>query len=334
MQIEYEGRNSISNLDDIDCGKTLIFVQSRMQKRFEQIFNRYFSKNNIIYSQISPNPKFEEISLALDSVDISDGFKTIIAFGGGSVIDFAKAYKFYAKSYLPLIAIPTTAGTGSECTQFAVVYKNGVKTSLDESSILPNICIVDPQFLDVCPQYTKACCAMDTYCQAIESYWARKATTQSKKYAIQAISICSKYLVNAVNSNDDKALDKMMEASHLAGKAINISRTTASHALSYGISQMFDIPHGHAVALTIANLFEFNLKAIDNLDLLLSTIGIKKSEVKIYFKNLMNVINLDCKVIPHHQDVLENLVKTVNIDRLNNNIVPLCSNDIFSLFKV
>ena len=110
------------------------------------------------------------------------------------------------------------------------------------------------------PKYLKACTAFDAYCQAIESYWAVKSTPISRKYARKAIEICRDNIVNYINTNDSIYAGKMAQASNLAGKAINISRTTAAHAMSYSITSKYGIPHGHAVALNIGKLMEYNKK--------------------------------------------------------------------------
>ena len=257
--MEFVGRGVVRHLSQQIKGCVLVFTQNGVYKLFKDTLLPQLENVNVtFYTEISPNPKREEIKIAQDVLK-NKKFDTIIAFGGGSVIDFAKAFRFYDERDIPLIAMPTTAGTGSQATQFAVVYINNQKTSLDSPKILPNITIADSQWVENAPIYTKASCAMDAYCQAIESFWAKAATTESRKYAIAAIELCRDNLIKAVNTNDAEANEKMVLAAHLAGKAINISRTTAAHALSYKITSKYGIPHGHAVALNIAGLFEQNI---------------------------------------------------------------------------
>ena len=150
-----------------------------------------------------------------------------------------------------------------------MVYVKGKKTSLDDNGLLPEITILDSPFVETTPRYLKACSAIDTYCQAIESYFAKKATEESRDYALQALSLCKNYMEDAVCSNE-----KMPMASHLSGKAINISRTTVAHALSYDITERYGIPHGHAVFLSIMGLLKKNLPYIRAPFLLLKAMGV------------------------------------------------------------
>ena len=248
----------------------------------------------------------------------------ILAFGGGSVIDFAKLYKYFSQSPAPLLAIPTTAGTGSEATQFAVVYADGVKQSIDDVSILPTYSIIDSQFLLGSPQYLKACSSIDAFCQAIESF----CTKQSRDYAIQSIILSRDHLVNFVNSDQRKAHDMMSHAAHLAGKAINISRTTAPHALSYTFTSLYDVPHGHAVALSLAQVFEANLRIDEETcqDIrgvqfvkeqmlhILSILNI--DDFSAYWNDLMKSIRLS---MDYSRFRTELIVGGVNKERLKNN---------------
>ena len=324
--MEFVGRNSIEKLSGIVNGQVLLFTQ-------ENIYNIFKDKlalvNPIIYTKISENPKREEIQQAEDTIK-GDNFDSIVAFGGGSVIDFAKAFRFYTKRNVPLIAIPSTAGTGSQATQFAVVYVNHEKTSLDDKSIKPDHVIVDSQFVEHAPHYLKACCAMDAYCQAIESFWAKQATPESQKYALEAVKLCHEYLEKAVNTFDPVINEKMALAAHLAGKAINISRTTAAHALSYKITSLYGIPHGHAVALNIAELFVYNAKSC-NVDSILDILQIDKIGIIPYFDNLMARIGLETCLEKLGITDVDAIVDSVNVERLKNNPTALTKDDLRSI---
>lgn len=332
MQQEYIGRKSVDNIAHLKGKHNLVFIQKRMQARFDKFFSQYINADDcVLYNEITPNPKYEDILKAVALYSGND-FDTIIAIGGGSVIDFAKGFKFYAKKNSTLIAIPTTSGSGSEATQFAVIYKDGKKTSLDDPSVLPNISIVDSQLTENSPSYLKACCAMDAYCQAIESYWAKKATDESRAYALDAISIISEVIVDAVNTNSLVSNESMAKAAHLAGKAINISRTTAAHALSYKITQLYGIPHGHAVALSIAGLFSLNLTYIQNIDLLLSAMKTKKENVIEDLHHVMKAIGLEYRISELGIKEVSQIASSVNIERLHNNPKLLSISDLENIF--
>ena len=340
-QIDFCYRGAIENLSKIlkeeHAKNVLIFTGRKSFKNIKSIIEKELLRLNIhYYNDFSINPKKDEVDIAIKN--LNNDFDIIIAIGGGSVMDFAKAFRYYLKSDKKLIAIPTTAGTGAESTQFAVIYIDGIKHSLDEKSILPDYAIVDSQFVENNPKYLKACTAMDAYCHAIESYWAVKSTTLSRIYAKEAIILCRDNIVQYVKSNDKIASGNMMSASHIAGKAINISRTTAAHAMSYTITSEYGIPHGHAVALSIGQLFEFNQKVnklnytdkrgvefvkkiMKELSDLIST---KPAE---YFDNLLENIGLEYQFSKLNINGIELFIKAVNQERLNNNPVNLEIND-------
>ena len=327
------GRNSTNNLSKIlkeeNAKKLLVFTGKKSFDVIKPIIEKELADCNITYyNNFSTNPKKEEIDVAIKELD--NNFDIIIAIGGGSVIDFAKAYRYYTKP-LKLIAIPTTCGTGSEATQFAVIYVEGVKHSLDEPSILPDYAIIDSQFVENNPKYLKACTAMDAFCQAIESFWAVKSTEESRNYAKQAIQLCKENIVEYVNSNNPDVAGKMALASNLAGKAINISRTTAAHALSYKITSEYGIPHGHAVALSIKKLFEINCKTEDDYAKDLNKLFDFSADK--YFENLFKNIELEMNFEKLNIKDIDLIINSVNIDRLKNNPKQLNREDLKHILK-
>ena len=262
-QIEFCGLGAVKELSKIikieKVKKVLVFTGKKSFENIKPVVEKELNGCEIAYyNDFSVNPKKEEIDIALKK--INPDFDIITAVGGGSVIDFAKGFRYYLKTDKKLVAIPTTSGTGSEATQFSVIYVDGVKTSLDDKSILPDYSIVDSEFVENNPKYLKACTAMDAFCHAIESFWSVKSTPLSREYAKQAMLLCRDNLAEYVNGKDKDFAENMMRAANLAGKAINISRTTAAHALSYTITSKYGLPHGHAVALSMADLFSSNLK--------------------------------------------------------------------------
>ena len=302
-KVEYIYKGAIENLQKYK-DKPLVFTG---KKSFELIED--YVKSALIspyfYNDFSTNPKIEEIEKAIGVIDFKPNF--IIAIGGGSVIDFAKIYRFKKALDVPLIAVPTTCGTGSEATQFAVYYENQKKQSLDDVKILPDVAIVDSGLVEKNPKYLKACTSLDAYCQAIESYFACKSTKESREYARLAMELCKDNIIPYVQNGDDKSSFNMAKASNLAGKAINISRTTAAHAMSYSITTKYKIPHGHAVALNIGNLLEYN-KDVDEKTLndqrgvdfvksrikeIYELIGIKNA--KAYFDDLFEKLEIENK---------------------------------------
>lgn len=340
-QVEFCYRGAIQNLSEIlksnNAKRVLVFRGKKSYESIKTTITPHLKGMTVTYySDFSTNPKKEELDIAIKKLGTK--YDMIIAIGGGSVMDFAKAYRYYSMgchsdksihNWIKLIAIPTTSGTGAESTQFSVLYVNGVKTSLDDSYILPDYAIVDSQFCKNNPKYLKASTAMDAYCQAIESYWAMNANSESREYAREAILLCKNNIEDYVNSDNDNAADKISLASHLAGKAINISRTTASHAISYKITSDYGIPHGHAVALTIAQLFDKNIQC-GKFDELKELVTDKPFD---YFNNLFNNIGLEYDFDKLGIKNIDEIVGNVNIERLSNNPIKLSKDDLYGLMR-
>lgn len=217
------------------------------------------------FSDFSPNPSIED---AYKGAKRLNEYKpdVIVAIGGGSVIDMAKLVRYFADQVLiPLVAIPTTAGTGAETTQFAVCYENGRKVSIDRADLKPEYSILVPELTMKNNSYLTACTGFDALAQSIESYWNINATSESVVYAEDAISYLSCGLPNLFKRselplNEYERREQILIGAHLAGKAINITRTTAPHALSYVLTSKYGYPHGHAVALTFPYFFEKNVR--------------------------------------------------------------------------
>ena len=330
---EFAYRGAIENLSKIltleNVKKALVFTGKQSFENINSLITKQFDMCDVMYfNDFSTNPNDNDLVKAIKRIDFK--YDIIISIGGGSVIDFSKAFKHQKKDKVKTIAIPTTCGTGSESTQFAVLYKNNEKYSLDEPSLLPEYVILDSQFVENSPRYLKACTAMDAYCQGIESYWAKKATNTSKEYAIKCIILCRDNIVKYVNSTDINSASNMMTAANLSGKAINISKTTASHALSYKFTTLYGIPHGHAVALTIPYLFDLNTK-IEELNLLKELITDNPIN---YFHELYNDIGLEYNFEKLHITDINKIIKGVNVERLKNNPINLTEKDLMKLLGV
>lgn len=233
------------------------------------------SFTNARITDIEPNPTIEAVEAAC-VIHAETGPDLIIAVGGGSVIDLAKGVGALAPQTrpprdivldggrgidhpgVPLVAIPTTAGTGSETTHFAVVYVDGRKYSLSHEFVRPDHVILDPTLTYTLPPAITAATGLDALSQAIESYWSVHSSELSTGYAASAMDLASKHLSEAVHHPDAESRLGMCEASHLAGRAIDITTTTAPHALSYTLTSEFGVPHGTAVALTLGAVLEHN----------------------------------------------------------------------------
>ncbi len=173
------------------------------------------------FGNFTPNPDTKELDEALKLFG-SRRFDAIVAIGGGSAMDIAKCIKFSIGD-IPLLAMPTTAGSGSEATTFAVIYKNGIKQSIESNKIIPDIVYFDSSVLRTLPLYQKKSTILDALCHCIESYWSVNSTDESKVYAKEGMKLILSN-IEAYISGDDDANPVLQKASYLAGMAINISK--------------------------------------------------------------------------------------------------------------
>ena len=377
MQTEFIGKNSLKNIkkiiSNLDAKKILLVTGKGSYKKSgsEEKLIQYLGDAVIKrFFDFEPNPNIKDV---LVGINIISSFKPdlIIAVGGGSVIDIAKLINIFAvhvakekeiyefvnesssvkQAGLPLIAIPTTSGTGSEATHFAVVYIGNKKYSFAHEHVLPNFSIIDPSLSYSNPAYIKACSGFDALSQAIESFWAVGSTEESRSYSREAIKIILSSIEMAVLESDKKSMDRMSLAANLAGKAINISKTTAAHAVSYPITKFLGIPHGHAVALTLGSFFVINshysesqlndsrgIQYFDNISKeLLNLFDCSESEqVSQRLNQIMANIGLEAnlKSIFSKKNIDYELIKKeINLERLNNNPVKVNSSQIENLFK-
>ena len=315
------------------------------------------------YQNVTANPVISDIErvvrlIANDKVDM------IVAIGGGSVLDTAKLVSITARNPaamsspgidgifepgIPLVAIPTTAGTGSEATHFATYYENGIKHSLAHASLRPDYAIVDPLLTYSLPPLETAHTGFDALSQAIESWWAVGATEESQGYAARSMQLALGALRDAVVDPTPGARSDMATAAWLAGQAIDISRTTAPHALSYVLTADFGVPHGQAVALTLCAFLEFNAcpggrpindprgaaylaNTMRRLVLLMGHNSV--SEAARALRLLMGDIGLASSLPSLGIDdrrVVARLVENVNVERLGNNPVKLDEQDLTAI---
>ena len=220
------------------------------------------------------NPQKGDVLRILQEIETVE-FSVIIAIGGGSVMDVAKLIKCFRTAphtidavlhegqkpspcECPLYVVPTTAGSGAEATHFAVVYDDGVKFSVAHEELLPTEFWLAPELLGSLPKHVAAAAAMDALSQGIESYWSIHSTEDTKKLSKLAIQHVWRAMSDAVIEKSPSALEELAIGANLAGQAINQTKTTAPHSVSYALTAHFGIPHGHAVMLTLPSFFEFN----------------------------------------------------------------------------
>ncbi len=354
----YIGQGSISNLSGIlklHSGKKVFLVtgKSSYEKSGAQQIMESLLKGTpyFRFSDFEENPKLEDVEKGIALFN-KENCELTIAIGGGSAIDIAKlinslymvqenleetirANRLDQKPF-PFVAIPTTAGTGSEATHFAVMYINGENYAFAHKYILPEYVIVDSQLTYSTPAYLTACTGADAFCQALESMWATGGNTESKEYAEKAIQLVWNNLEEAVVNNDHASKDAIIEGAYWAGKAINISKTTASHTLSYKMTSLFDIPHGHAVALTLVHVmkvnYEYAKKDIQRILRLINAENLSAGVAKI--EKFWERIGLSMKL--SQLGIEENQISKLsncNIEKLKNNPALLTKEYIENLFR-
>lgn len=305
------------------------------------------------FTDFTSNPLYEDVCKGVD-LYINEGCDAIVAIGGGSAIDVAKCIKLFCKmdkseNYLhqdkrdtgiPLIAIPSTAGTGSESTRYAVIYYQGDKQSISHPSIVPDYAFLVPGLLKELPTYQKKCTLLDALCQAIESWWSVNSTDESKEYSKTAIKLVMDNWEEYIFDNSDIAAEYIMEASNYSGRAINITATTAAHAMSYKITSLYKVPHGYAVAVCLPAVWEYMLKHTEEcVDLrgeeyLKNTFNEISDAISLAtFNDMFDRMDMKMPISRSREAELDILSKSVNPVRLKNNPVRLTEETLRALYE-
>lgn len=229
----------------------------------------------VVFNGFTPNPTYEDVCTGAQLFR-REQCDVVLAVGGGSALDVAKCIKLYhsmdaGENYLKqavvpndteMIAVPTTAGTGSESTRYAVIYYQGEKQSVADDSILPRYVVLNARLLDTLPEYHRKTTMLDALCHGIESLWSVNSTQESRGYSEKAIRMIlenmDEYLKNTTAGNH-----AMLLASNYGGQAINITQTTAGHAMCYKLTSLYGISHGHAAALCLPKIWNYMLGHMD-----------------------------------------------------------------------
>lgn len=258
-------------------GHSRVFVVASENgwKRFQADKRPLFGKAEVaVFSDFTENPDFRDI---VKGAELFREFKPdlIIAIGGGSPIDVAKVIKvlvFTKELYNPeepatlkssgdgppLVAIATTAGSGSEATKYAVFYLGTQKQSIANPNMRPTIAVVDPEMTYSMSPAQTAASGIDALAQAIEAFWGSTTTPEAQELADSAIAYILPNLYNSVHNPNPDNRYKMAYGAYLAGQALDISRSTLPHAMAYFLTQHYGLKHGHAVALTLPYFFHIN----------------------------------------------------------------------------
>jgi alcohol dehydrogenase class IV len=233
------------------------FKQLAIYKNFKSTMHILYKKNEI--------PEIKELEFFIKKIN-SVNPDLIIALGGGCTIDYAKlanglyniknlknkiksaTLKINSKK-TKILAIPTTAGSGAEVTKFSVIYIDKIKYSVEHNLLKPDYFSLIPKLVINSPKIVRSSSGFDAIAQATESIFSKKTNIYSLKYSSESLRFSIKSFLGFVNSPNLNNGFKMLKAANFSGKAINITKTNAPHALSYLFTSKFRIPHGISVSI-------------------------------------------------------------------------------------
>ena len=335
-----EFKNRLSDFKD----EKVLFIGS---KRVITTFDIDVINFDVIDESIA-NPNIHLVEDILSRIEKPD---LIIAIGGGSSIDLAKAisalyeYKdedvlelIKNKSYvnndnsIPLIAIPTTAGTGFECTKWATIwdFDNYKKYSVDAEYLYPSESWLIPELTVTMDENMTLATGLDALSHAMESYWSNPSNKYTRTLARDSIRIISKYLPLVIDDLENlQYRQQMLMGSFFAGLAFSNTRTTASHSISYPLTMLFGINHGFAVAITLFEVLKRNWDYVPEKELFLQSWNAQSlDDIFDWFSNIsQEKINLRSFGIK--KDDIPNIVKLATTGgRMDNNPIEFSETQI------
>ena len=265
----YFGDQALDRLAEIPYQKVLVVTDPFIaQGELIELVTEPLKKGNKqfeIFKDVVPDPPIEKISEGVKKM-LEYRPDAIVAVGGGSAIDSSKSIREFALrvdhyAEVGLIAIPTTSGTGSEVTSFAVVTDPAekVKYPLVSYSMMPDEALLDAELVKSVPPSVTADTGMDVFTHALEACVSINRSDFSNALAEKAIEICGVFLLRAyLDGNDTHARQKMHSASCLAGLAFNTASLGLNHGMAHQLGATFHIPHGRANAMLLPHIIEFN----------------------------------------------------------------------------
>lgn len=334
--------------DEMQCKRGILVADSFFLKNglADEILKKSEGRLKIVFGDVSPNPDVEEVDACADMIR-KNQIDFVAALGGGSAMDCAKAAATIAltadsirkyhgtnekvpQKHLPLIAIPTTAGTGSEVTCVSVLtdHKNQKKSPVVSDGFYPAYAVIDPELTYTMPPKVTAGTGIDVLCHALEGYWSKGHQPICDACAVHAADLVFKYLYRAFqNPKDEEAREKMCEASVIAGLAFTLPKTTSSHACSFPLTNLYHIPHGEACGLTIDYFAKINKDVEDGrVNKLARKLGFADTEDMAEaiheLKESMGLRN-DLKDLQLSDEDVEQLVKISRHPNLYNNPVEI-----------
>lgn len=299
----YDGQNSLSRLSEFQDEKVLIvtdefIAQSGMLEKVIAYFTP--SVETMVFSKVVPDPPIDNIVMGLEE---SKSFHPtlLLAIGGGSAIDAAKAMLYFGqKSHIyetiPFIVIPTTSGTGSEVTNFAIITdaEKELKYPLISEAILPTEAILDVDLVMTLPPTQTADTGIDVLTHAIEAMVSTKATELSDALAEKAIEYVFRYLEKAYKDGSNRqAREKMHIASTMAGLAFNQASLGINHSIAHAAGARFHIAHGRLNGILLPHVIRYNAqdkRAAKVYMKIAKMLGLSASSPQMAIRSLTNAI--------------------------------------------
>ena len=302
-----------------------------------------------IIDAVVPTPGIEDIANYCSLAEKISSARVIIAIGGGSVIDAAKLVasglagwarspdtirqflkaggRGVGQSRLTVIAVPTTAGTGSEATPFATLWDHAKKAkhSIEGSELLPEVAVLDPNLTLNQPIHLTCSSGLDAISQALESWLSPRATSETDRLAIESLRLSLTALSRLLGREDDLGLRADMQKSALrAGQAIAHTRTGLAHAISYPLTARFGVPHGIACSFTLPVVWQRSRGAAsDRIFDLENSLG--RGKLEVVLRDLLTTCGVGEQLKRHHfkrRDVLDLAGEMLDPHRVNNSKLP------------
>lgn len=359
--IQFVSREELQDqCQKLACRKLVLILSEQACKRYrleafvdelEQKFDLLWIKESVSYpTQVTLQSGLAQLQ----------GFcpEVLLAIGGGSAIDFAKGMKaFYNSSeemtaqkitellqkkeirenFIDIIAVPTTAGTGAEVTKWATIWdeQQKCKYSIDNDALKPDQTYIVPEFVAQADAALTITTGLDSMAHAMEAYWSKKSTPLVRALSRESIALTIRYLQQIVEKPKDIALrEKQCVASVLSGLSFSMTRTTACHSISYPLTMRYGIPHGTAVAMTLAQVAEFNRASFDDESELLELFA-AYGGIRGYLEDTCNeVISLRLRDYGIAEEELVDIAQgAFTLGRMDNNPVELTAENVVEILK-
>ena len=348
----YFGAGRLGELSDIlrelGISRAILVCDPFLRAKAEELTNACPEIRGI-YSEIEPNPQLRGAAEAAKLARKTEA-EAIIGMGGGSTLDTAKfasaaacseltpeeCYEkvIFPERHLRVIAIPTTAGTGSEVTQVSVMSRDAEKKTMNNPVFMPVAAIVDPKLMLTVPPRTTMMTGLDALSHAIEGFWSVNHQPIPDLYAEEAIRLILKYLERSFRDGSDlEARSAMAFAATLGGLAFALPKTAGCHACSYPLSQDYHLPHGEACAFTLDSFVRINTSP--RMEEMLRRTGVSGSEELIErIRAFKAMVGLRSKLSDLGEVDLDKLAADCAAHALmRNNPVKMTAGDLRAMFE-